>query len=61
MTADEWRQKVAADRPPLSRAQLAVLRPIWADVTPHMNTAPACETEAASQESPMHRNTRGTA
>jgi hypothetical protein len=45
MTADEWRQKVAADRPPLSRAQIAVLRPICLHMT---NAAPvAATTEAA--------------
>jgi hypothetical protein len=46
-----WRAKVAADRPPLTPAQIAALRPVWAPVVPHMrNAAPAAHAEAA----PVH-------
>jgi hypothetical protein len=52
MTTEEWRAKVAADRPPLTPEQIAVLRPICAQMIPHMkNAAPARKTEAAP-----HRN-----
>ena len=50
MTTDEWREKVAAGRPPLTAAQIAVLRPVLAPVTPHMLAAPADETGAAPAE-----------
>ena len=47
MTTEEWREKVAADRPPLTAAQIAVLRPVLAPVIPHIDAAPADETGAA--------------
>ena len=50
MTQDEWRQKTAADRPPLTAAQVAVLRPVLAPVIPHILAAPADETGAAPAE-----------
>jgi uncharacterized protein (DUF4415 family) len=49
MTRDEWLQKVAADRPPLSAAQIAMLRPVLAPVVPHIRAAPAA-TGAAPAE-----------
>ena len=50
MTTDEWLQKVAADRPPLTAAQVAALRPVLAPVIPHISAAPADETGAAPAE-----------
>ena len=50
MTTEEWREKVAADRPPLTAAQIAVLRPVLAPVIPHISAAPADETGAAETE-----------
>jgi len=47
MTTAEWLGKVLADRPPLTAAQIAVLRPILAPAIPHMHAAPARKTEAA--------------
>jgi len=48
MTTDEWLARVLADRPPLSPAQIAVLRPVFAPVLHHMrNAAPVTATEAA--------------
>jgi hypothetical protein len=42
-----WRARVAADRPPLTPGQIAVLRPIFAPVIPLMKdaaqTAPECD------------------
>lgn len=48
VTQDEWLQKVLADRPPLTQAQIAVLRPILAPVLPQIrNAALARETRTA--------------
>jgi hypothetical protein len=47
MTRDEWLAKVLADRPPLTQAQIAVLRPIFAPVIPHIKAASVTATEAA--------------
>jgi hypothetical protein len=56
MTVDAWRAAVAADRPPFTPEQITILRPICAQMLPHMgNAAPACTSEAAS-----HRNARTT-
>ena len=41
MTTDEWVEKTLAAAPPLSAAQVAVLRPVFAAVIPHMRTPPA--------------------
>ena len=50
MTAEEWLEKVAADRPPLSAAQVALLRPVLAPATPAMRSgAPACQQERRPQ------------
>ncbi len=54
-----WRARVAADRPPLSAAQLAVLRPVWAPVIPQMRNAATAETVTAPAM-PAPKNTRGT-
>lgn len=52
MTTEEWLEKVRADRPPLTAAQLALLRPILAPVIPHVtsNAAPTVEAGAAPAE-----------
>jgi hypothetical protein len=55
VTVDEWRAKVAADRPPLTPAQIAILRPICAQMLPRMRDAAPADTRAAS-----HRNARTT-
>ena len=47
MSTEEWLARVLDDRPPLTPAQIAVLRPILAPVIPHVNAAPARKTEAA--------------
>ena len=47
MSVETWLEKVRADRPPLTAAQIAVLRPVLAPVIPHMLAAPADETGAA--------------
>ena len=47
MTTAQWLEKCLADAPPLTQAQVAVLRPVFAHVTPHMKTATA-ETVAES-------------
>jgi hypothetical protein len=36
MSVDAWRAAVAADRPPLTPEQIAVLRPIAAEMMLHM-------------------------
>jgi len=55
MTTEEWLADVAADRPPLSASQIALLRPILAPAVPRMrNAAPVCEQERR----PEHRNTQ---
>ena len=46
MTTAEWLEKNLAAAPPLSAAQVAVLRPVFAAVIPHMRTPPA-ETRGA--------------
>ena len=43
MTRDEWLAKTLADRPALSQAQVARLRPILAPIAPHMRTPPAVD------------------
>jgi len=48
MTTEEWRAKVAAARPPLTPAQLAILRPIAAQMLPRMRNAAPAGTGAAS-------------
>ena len=40
MSRDEWLKRVLADRPALSQAQVARLRPILAPIAPHMRTPP---------------------
>ena len=60
MTTDEWREKVAADRPPLTAAQIAVVRPVLAPVIPHMQAAPATAAGAAPAVS-APREMKGTA
>lgn len=58
MTTREWLEKTLADAPPLTQGQIAVLRPVFAHVTPHMRTAPAAEAGAAAM--PALPNPRGT-
>ena len=60
MSVETWLAKVAADRPPLSAAQIAVLRPVLAPVIPHMTAAPAAEAGAAPAVSAPEK-TKGTA
>ena len=57
MTTEEWREKVAADRPPLTQAQIAALRPVFAPASQHMRTAPA-PAEAEPRESPSTEHER---
>jgi hypothetical protein len=47
MTTDEWVAAVLATRPPLTQAQLAVLRPIFRPVIPRTHNAAPALTEAA--------------
>jgi len=47
VTAETWLAGVLASRPPLSAAQVAALRPIFA---PDMHTAPAAETRAVTEK-----------
>jgi hypothetical protein len=51
MTTEEWLQKVAADRPPLTPAQIALLRPVLAPAVPRIkeNAAPTAEAGAAPE------------
>jgi hypothetical protein len=48
VTTQEWLALNLAAAPPLTRAQIAALRPIFAPVIPHMKAAPAA-TRAAPQ------------
>lgn len=53
MSIEAWRAAVAASRPPLTAAQLAILRPLWRlPQTP--GAAPACETRAAPEPDADH-------
>lgn len=52
MTVDEWRTQVAATRPPLTAAQIAVLRPICQQMLPHMQNAAPADTRTASRNAP---------
>ena len=48
MSVETWLEKVRADRPPLSAAQIAALRPVLAPVIPHATgAAPATEAGTA--------------
>jgi hypothetical protein len=51
MSQAEWLAKVAADRPPLSAAQIALLRPVLAPAVPRIkeNAAPTAEAGAAPE------------
>ena len=53
MTTDEWREKVAADRPALSDAQIALLRPVLAPITQYMGAAPATAGAAPALPAPQ--------
>jgi hypothetical protein len=55
MTTEEWRAAVAADRPPLTEAQLAILRPIWRPAAPHIKDAPRAPTEAEANADARQR------
>jgi hypothetical protein len=59
MSTEEWLAKVAADRPPLSDAQIAALRPVLAPIAQYIATAPAAEAGAAAEtaETEPERNT----
>jgi hypothetical protein len=57
MTQAEWLEKTMADRPPLTRAQVAVLRPILAPTAPHTGTAPATNDEGCTR-TPHERKPR---
>ena len=56
MTTDEWLAKTLADRPALSQAQVARLRPILAPIAPHTGTAPATNDEGCTR---TPANTKG--
>jgi hypothetical protein len=43
-----WRARVAADRPPLTPEQIAILRPIFAPVIQHMRAEAGRRAEAAA-------------
>ena len=43
MSEETWLEKTLAERPPLTREQIARLRPILAPATPHMRTPPAVD------------------
>lgn len=59
MTTEEWLAKVLADRPPLTPAQIAALRPILAPAIPHMrNAAPAATRTAPAMPEPIETPTR---
>ena len=47
MTTAEWLEKNLAAAPPLSAAQVAVLRPVFAPVVPLMQRTAPATTEAA--------------
>ena len=54
MTQDEWLRKVAAGRPALSAAQIALLRPVLAPVIPHATgAAPATAGAAPALPAPQ--------
>jgi hypothetical protein len=59
MTTEEWLEKVAADRPAMSDAQITALRPVLAPVIPRMRTAPATEAGAAPAEPEPQRSRKG--
>jgi hypothetical protein len=52
VTRDEWIAKALADAPPLSAAQIAALRPVFAPVIAHMQAAPAVPAGAAAVTAP---------
>ena len=52
MTTEQWLEKTLADRPPLTQAQVAALRPVFAPVIPHMGTAPVTATTEAATSHP---------
>jgi hypothetical protein len=51
MSVETWLARVAADRPPLTPAQIARLRPVLAPVVPRIkeNAAPTAEAGAAPE------------
>jgi hypothetical protein len=55
MTTEEWLAMVLADAPPLTAAQLAVLRPIWRLAAPHLKDASRTATEAEANDDTRHR------
>jgi hypothetical protein len=55
MTFDEWRAAVAADAPPLSAEQIAILRPIWRLAAHHVNDASHAPAEAAAGDAGRSR------
>jgi hypothetical protein len=61
MSVETWLEKVRADRPPLTAAQVALLRPILAPVIPHVtcNAAPAAQAGAAPAEPEPHNSLEG--
>ena len=59
MTTEEWLEKVAADRPAMSDAQITALRPVLAPVIPHMTAAPAAEAAAAPAQPEPQRSRKG--
>ena len=60
MTTDEWLEKNLAAAPPLSQAQLAVLRPVLAPVIQHIGTAPVAATTEAAPSHPASPDTKGS-
>ena len=47
LSTDEWLDRCLAAAPPLTQAQIAVLRPVFRPVIPHTHNAAPAVTEAA--------------
>lgn len=58
MSTEQWLEKVLADRPPLTPAQVAALRPVFAPVIPRMRTAPAATGAAPAMPAPQPQQRR---
>ena len=58
MTTDEWLEKTLADRPPLSREQIARLRPIFTPA--QTNAAPAADKAGTAPDTETLTTPEGT-
>ena len=59
MTTGEWVAACLASRPPLTQAQIAALRPVFAPVIPHMRAAPAVTAGAAPARTATQESREG--